>query len=195
MGACTALMLQRRGHTVTIVDPQPPGEGATFGNAGCLNGSSVVPMSMPGVLKDVPKFLLEPEGPLCIRWGYLPQIAPWLLRFVRAGTPEKVAAQAKALRALLRSTVENMTSLAQEAQAQDLIRHDGLLYVYRSETGFQKDQRGWSLRRENGIEFEVLDQGALRDIRPCALAGFRLWRFHCGKRAYDRSLETGQAPG
>ena len=46
VGACTALMLQRYGHAVTIIDPKPPGEGASFGNAGCFNASSIVPMSM-----------------------------------------------------------------------------------------------------------------------------------------------------
>ena len=166
VGASTALMLQRRGHAVTIVDPQPPGEGASFGNGGCLNGSSIVPMSMPGNVKDVPKWLFEPESPVSIQWRNFPEVAPWLLRYLRSGTPERVTAQAKALRSLLRTTVESMTSLAQEAQAQDLIRHDGHLYVYRSEKGFQKDQGGWSLRRENGVKFEVLDQGALREFDP-----------------------------
>ena len=42
VGVCTALMLQRRGFKVTLIDPNPPGEGASFGNAGCFNGSAVV---------------------------------------------------------------------------------------------------------------------------------------------------------
>jgi len=70
VGVCTALMLQRRGFKVTLIDPNPPGEGASFGNAGCFNGSAVVPMSMPGNLTSVPKWLLDPMGPLSIRfWG------------------------------------------------------------------------------------------------------------------------------
>jgi D-amino-acid dehydrogenase len=88
VGACTALMLQRHGHAVTIIDPKPPGEGASYGNAGCFNGSSIVPMSMPGVLKSVPGWLIDPQGPLSVRWSYLPRIAPWLLRFVQSATPE-----------------------------------------------------------------------------------------------------------
>lgn len=166
VGACTTLMLQRRGHTVVLIDPKPPGEGASYGNAGCFNGSSIVPMSMPGVLKQVPGWIFDPMGPLSIRWTYLPSIAPWLVRFVQSGTPEKVAAQARALRALLRPSVEMMTSLAREAGADHLIRHQGHIYVYRSEEVFRKDQTGWSLRRENGVRLEMLDGFALHDFDP-----------------------------
>src|ERR1700730_17396235 len=61
-------------------------------------------------------------------------------------------AQAVALRALLQPSVAGMTSLAQEAGAADLIRHQGHVYVYRSEEGYRKDQAGWSLRRDNGVK-------------------------------------------
>src|SRR5215204_3226220 len=105
VGVAAASFLQREGHDVVLVEPGNPGEGTSFGNAGCLNGSSVVPMSMPGTLASVPRYLFDPMGPLSIRWRYLPAVAPWLWQFVRAGTPERVAAQAKALRGLLSPTV------------------------------------------------------------------------------------------
>src|SRR5258707_3270928 len=107
VGMACASYIQRAGHRVTVIDRGAPGEGTSFGNAGCLNASSVVPISMPGVLSQVPRWLLDPEGPLVLRWRYLPVLAPWLWRFVRAGTPERVAAQAPAPRALLRSTLES----------------------------------------------------------------------------------------
>src|SRR5438270_872912 len=61
VGMACASFIQRDGHRVTVLDPRGPGEGASFGNAGCLNGSSVVPMSMPGMLRQVPRWLLEPS--------------------------------------------------------------------------------------------------------------------------------------
>src|SRR5262249_33232952 len=101
IGVATARFLQRGGHAVLIVEPGKPGEGTSLGNAGALNGSSVVPMSMPGTIRNVPRWLGDPMGPLVIRWSYLPVLAPWLIRFIRSGTPDKVRAQARALRSLL----------------------------------------------------------------------------------------------
>src|SRR5215831_16688439 len=97
IGVCAASWLQRDGHSVFIVESGEPGRGASFGNAGALNASSVTPVSMPGAIRNVPRWLFDPVGPLRLRWAYLPVVAPWLLRFVRAGTPEKIHAQARAL--------------------------------------------------------------------------------------------------
>src|SRR5437660_6492678 len=96
VGVCAASWLQRDGHSVYLIEAGEPGWGASFGNAGCLNGSSVTPVSMPGVVRNVPRWLLDPLGPLSLRWSYLPAIAPWLVRFIRAGTLEKVRIQARA---------------------------------------------------------------------------------------------------
>src|SRR4051794_24767728 len=141
VGMACASYIQRAGHRVTVIDRGAPGEGTSFGNAGCLNSSSVVPISMPGVLSQVPRWLLDPAGPLVLRWRYLPHLAPWLWRFVRAGAPERVAAQARALRDLLGSTLESYAPLVKAAGAEDLIHRAGHLTVYKSETSFAKDAR------------------------------------------------------
>jgi len=46
VGLACAAELQRRGHDVTLLDPRPPGEGCSFGNAGCQYDSEAdVPLS------------------------------------------------------------------------------------------------------------------------------------------------------
>ena len=63
VGVTAASFLQRAGHDVFLVEPGNPGEGTSFGNAGCLNKSSVVPVSMPGTIRNVPRWLSDPMGP------------------------------------------------------------------------------------------------------------------------------------
>ncbi len=166
VGIAGALYLQREGFRVLVLDPRSPGNATSFGNAGCLNGSSVVPMSMPGMLRDVPRWLLDPEGPLTIRLRYLPRLAPWLWRFLRAGTPERVRDQARALRALVGPTVETYLDIAREAGALDLIRRQGHLVAYRSEESFAKDLDAMALRRANGVVVDDLGADELRQLDP-----------------------------
>jgi D-amino-acid dehydrogenase len=166
VGVCAALWLQRDGHRVFLVEPGNPGEGASFGNAGCFNGSSVTPMAMPGVIKNVPRWLMDPLGPLALRWSYLPSILPYLVRFVRSATPEKVRAQARAMRPLVGPTVPLVRELAKMAGADDFVHQRGHLYVYRSAESLAKDGFAWALRRENGVEIDEFDADELRQLEP-----------------------------
>jgi D-amino-acid dehydrogenase len=166
VGVTTASFLLRKGHDVLLLDPAGPGEGTSFGNAGCFNGSSVVPMAMPGMIRNLPNWLSDPLGPLSVRLSYLPSVAPWLIRFLSAGTPQRVADQARALRGLLREGIETMAPLARDAGASDLIRRVGHLYVYRTLAGWQNDHRAWKLRADNGIAWDEFDGDQLRQLDP-----------------------------
>src|SRR5215831_6414292 len=166
VGVCAASCLQRDGHSVFLVEAAEPSRGASFGNAGCFNGSSVTPVSMPGVINNVPRWLFDPLGPLSLRWSYLPAIAPWLLRFIRAGTPDGVRVQARALRPLVGPTLEALRPLVSAAGAEDLVHRLGHLYVYRSAESLAKDRLAWELRRENGVEIDEFDADELRQLEP-----------------------------
>ena len=166
VGVCAASYLQRDGHKVFLVDPGIPGEGASFGNAGAFNASSVTPMSAPGILKKVPGWLADPLGPLTLRWTYLPAILPYLWRFVRAGTEAKVHAQARALRPLVGATLSALQPLVKAAGAEHLVHQRGHLYVYRSAESLARDGLAWTLRRENGVEVDEFDADELRQLEP-----------------------------
>jgi len=90
IGINVALALRQRGFAVTVVDERGPGLGTSFGNAGCIATAEITPISMPGLIWHVPRMLMDPLGPLAIRWSYLPQLMPWLWRFWRAGMPARV---------------------------------------------------------------------------------------------------------
>ncbi|HTV45892.1 MAG TPA: FAD-dependent oxidoreductase [Stellaceae bacterium] len=173
VGVCVASYLQRDGHKVFILERGVPGHGASFGNAGALNASSVTPMSMPGVAWNVPRWLFDPVGPLSLRWRYLPAIAPWLVRFIRAGSPEKVHAQARALRPLVGATLDALMPLVRDAGAEDLVHRLGHLYVYRSADGPEKERLDWELRRENGVETDAFDADELRQLEPALSRDYR----------------------
>ena len=177
VGLACATYLQRDGRKVVLVDPGGPGEGASYGNAGGLNGSSVVPVAMPGVLSKVPHWLLDPEGPLSIRLRYLPRLLPWLYRFVRAGRPELVRAQARALRSLLAPTVDMYRELAASVGAAHLIQRRGLLMVYRSEASFAADAAPNRLRAANGVVIEELSRDELRQLEPALSPSYARARF------------------
>ncbi len=67
VGLATALYLQQAGQTVAVIDPLGPAGGASFGNAGMLSPDTAVPIALPGMLRQVPRWLADPLGPLVVR--------------------------------------------------------------------------------------------------------------------------------
>jgi glycine/D-amino acid oxidase-like deaminating enzyme len=166
VGVCTVSWLQREGHDVVVIDRKEPGEGASFGNAGCINGSSVVPVAMPGVLKSVPRWLLNADGPLVLRWQYLPRLMPWLLRFVASSHPAKVEAQARVLRALMESSLADYAPLVRDARAERFVHEHGHLVAYTTEAGYTSDDSAMRLRTRNGVVIDEITEAQLRDLEP-----------------------------
>ena len=118
VGVISAIEALREGHRVTLIDPGEPGgtQAASYGNAGWLSSHSVIPPSEPGIWKKVPAYLMDPLGPLAIRWSYLPRALPWLIRYLLSGSTEaKVETTARALRDLLKDAPLLHRKLAEEA--------------------------------------------------------------------------------
>ena len=166
VGLSTALYLQSEGARVTVLDPRGPGEGASKGNAAVLAVDSVNPVAMPGVLRDVPGMLMDPLGPLAIRWSYLPRIAPWLLRFVAASRPARVEAIAAALRQLLANAIDAYLPLLERAGATDMLRRTGWLSLYETDQSFRAAQYGLELQRRLGVTVEILRAEEIRQAEP-----------------------------
>jgi D-amino-acid dehydrogenase len=166
VGACCALALLRRGFDVTLVEKDRPGHGATFGNSASIGLASVPPLGMPGMMRDVPKMLLDPKHPLVIRLGFLHRSLPWLLRFRDALAPARVEAIAGARAALLTRAGTEYESLLAEIGRPELIRTTGLIQAYQSQDAFRKAKGGLDLRRRHGIEVVEMQGPALRELEP-----------------------------
>ena len=172
VGVCCASDLRRDGHEVTIVEREGPGEGTSKGNAGALSPGSCVPLAMPGIVRKVPGWLTDPEGPLRIRPAYLPRALPWLVRFVRSARPARVAGISDALRALHRHVFDCYEPLVRAAGCEDLIRRTGTMVVYRSEQAFLSSRPEWEMRRERGAEVRDLSAAELRELEPALAPEF-----------------------
>lgn len=173
VGSCTAAWLQRDGHRITFVDPQEAGEACSFGNAGSLSPSACLPVGMPGMWKKVPRWLLDPLGPLTVRWAYAPVVLPWLLRMLRHSSREEVTRIATALRTLLAPIFDSYEPLLAHAQAQHLVRRSGCLYVFSSRETAAQWAWGMELRRSLGVQMRDVEQDELEALEPDLKGRFR----------------------
>lgn len=173
VGTCTAAWLQRDGHQITFIDPREPGEACSFGNAGSLSPSACLPVGMPGMWKRVPRWLLDPLGPLTVRWQYAPLVVPWLVRMLGHSTREEVTRIATALRTLLEPIFDCYDPLIDDAGARHLVKRTGCLYVYSSREVASQWTWGMNLRRSLGVQMVDVEQDELEGLEPDLKGRFR----------------------
>lgn len=166
IGVCCALQLLRDGHRVTLIDRVAPGEGTSFGNASVVEPHGIIPVAGPGILWQVPKYLRDPLGPLAIRWRYLPQLAPWLARFVWNSRPAAIRRNMAALHPLLKPVIESYRALIAWAGAEDMLREEGWISVAESPEAWKASLAAAEIYKAHEVPLTILTPGELTDYEP-----------------------------
>ena len=166
VGVATAMWLQKSGHKVTLIDPEPFEKGAYFGNACTIATYANIPVGTPSTIKNIPKLLFSPQSPLSLSWSYLPKLTPWLLRFAWSSRPSQVASISHQLGVLLSHAQSALAPLIETAKGEDLVAKNGTLYLYGSEAGFMKAKSDIQLRRLSGIPVTKLTKAEISDLEP-----------------------------
>ncbi|KPA21314.1 D-amino acid dehydrogenase small subunit [Shimia sp. SK013] len=156
VGVSCAIWLQRSGHTVTIVDRTGPASGTSHGNAGVLAAGAIVPVPVPGLLRRVPKMLLDRDAPLFLRWGYLPKLLPFLVKYLSFATDAHVDAYGKAMTSLMHDTLDQHRQLADGTPAAGFVHSDDFCFGYETRAAFDADAYGWAKRKAAGYEYDVM---------------------------------------
>ncbi|MFP6741283.1 MAG: FAD-binding oxidoreductase [Alphaproteobacteria bacterium] len=166
VGMSCARWLQRDGHKITVIDPVPPGESCSFGNAGIISYCAMTPLATPGMVWKALGWMFDPMGPFTVRWSYMPIAAPWLLRLLANSRPSRVEAISDALRVLNKPTLDNYRELFSAEDFNDLIRLDGSINAYETEAELAADQASWDLRERYGYSAHRLGRDELRQMEP-----------------------------
>lgn len=166
VGICTAISLAEKGWSVELIDRNDPASGASHGNAGVISPWSCIPQSMPGLWKQVPGWLLKPDGPLSLRWSYLPRMLPWLSRFLKAGTPDNLRAIAEGMNALNRPNVDLYRQHLKGTGKEDLLKESMYVHAFRDAADADLNTLAWRIRADFGVPMERIGQGELQDVEP-----------------------------
>ncbi len=166
VGVCCALELQRLGANVTLMDRKPPGSETSFGNAGVLSRSSLVPFNSPGLRAALPRMLMRGSNHLRINAAYLLRQAAWGKAFVANGRRETFNATCAALNSLIELSLSEHRRLVGLAHAQQHWRDTGWLMLYRSEAAFVASQLSRDTYAKFDVKHEVLDASTLQELEP-----------------------------
>ncbi|MEW9805945.1 NAD(P)/FAD-dependent oxidoreductase [Mesorhizobium sp. ZMM04-5] len=166
VGICAAAYLAEAGYRVTVIDRTGICEETSSGNASAFAFSDVLPLAHKGMMRNLPRWLADPLGPLAIPPAYLPRLAPWLWRFWRAGAPENYEAALSAQAGMMKLAEREWMGLLDRSGTRSMLREDGSLELYESADEFEASLGGWAARDRFGIPYRHLEGDELAELQP-----------------------------
>ena len=166
MGISSALYLIRRGCKVTIIEKEPNGEPASYGNASWLSSSSITPVLMPGGIFKIPKMLFSRDGPLFLNFPGVLRILPWLLKYLSYSSEVKVNYISDHLAPLLSNSFEEHKKLAEGTDALKWIVNSPFLFIYKNREDYIRETLTWNIRKKHGFKPIEIGKDELSALVP-----------------------------
>src|SRR5882672_4845454 len=157
VGTSVAVQLAKHGLAVALVDRRPPGEETSYGNAGIIEGNTVFPPAFPSDPVALLRVALKRAPEANYHLTFLPQVAPWLLAFRAASSPQRLIETMRVMRPLFARAIAEHEALLSDAGASRYLRKEGWIKLYRSDRTFAALERELALAQELGIAFRKLD--------------------------------------
>jgi len=173
VGTSIALHLVKRGLSVALVDRRGPGEETSYGNAGVIEGNTLLPHPFPSGLGALMRIAAKQATEANYHLSFLPQVAPWLLAYRANSAIDRRMAFAKHMRPLFARAISEHEALMAEAGAERYLRKDGWIKVYRSEAAFAETARDRELAGTYGLPFQALDVEGAQALEPALAPVFR----------------------
>ncbi|QDT12838.1 FAD-dependent oxidoreductase [Planctomycetes bacterium K23_9] len=167
VGMATAWFCQQQGHQVTVIDRKPSQrDGCSFGNAGMLVPSHVIPLAAPGMIAMGLKWMWNPESPFYIRPRASMDLVRWMWQFKKSCTQQHVQRSAPLLRDLHLRSRELYQQLQTELPDGFGLKTRGLLMLCKTAAGLDEEAKTAAKAESLGVPAQVLDAEATSKLDP-----------------------------
>jgi D-amino-acid dehydrogenase len=166
VGVSCALALQEKGFDVTLIDRRAPGEETSFGNAGVIARSSLIPFNNPKLWRALPNLLKNESPGFRYDPAYLRRNLGWGARFLAHARATHFAKTTRALDALITLSMAEHKRLRAAAGIAHRYRDTGWLFCYRTEASFEASAWQWEVLRAFNVDQQALDAASLKSLEP-----------------------------
>ncbi len=167
MGLCCGYYAQKEGWQVTILESGDENRsGCSFGNAGMVVPSHMVPLAAPGMLGLGVRMMFNRRSPFAIKPRITAELLQWSYNFMKAATAEHVQRVAPLLRDLNLSSREAYLELEDELGPVFNLTQRGLIMLCKTEKMLDEEEKTADLARGLGVPAQVLDSAALNELDP-----------------------------
>ncbi|KAA9357664.1 NAD(P)/FAD-dependent oxidoreductase [Larkinella humicola] len=188
IGLCSAYYLDKAGYKVTVFDQNTLTDGCSFGNAGMIVPSHIIPLAQPGMMAKGMRMLLRSTSPFYIKPRLSADLLRWGWLFYKHSTPEHVERAIPALRDISLLSKKLYQELARTDGLSFGWKEDGLLMLYKTAAAEHEMAEEAEVANRAGIEALQLSGAQVQDLEPEARVDVRGAVYYPG----DAHLNPGQ---
>ena len=157
IGLCSAYYLAKEGHQVTIVDKGNMDEGCSFGNAGMIVPSHVVPLAAPGMISQGIKWMFDSKSPFYVKPRLSSELMGWGMKFYKSANKSHVERAMPALRDLSLMSKELYQQINQIPNDFNY-EEKGLLMLYKTDHMAEEEIHVGKEAQRLGLEVDFLNK-------------------------------------
>lgn len=166
IGLFTAYYLRKRGHDITIFDPAKPEEGCSYGNAGMIVPSHIIPLASPGMIAKGVRWMFNSQSPFYIKPRFNAGLLKWGYQFYKHANHQHVTKAIPALKEISLYSKSLYQEFAKDVSFDFGFRQCGLLMLYKSSETQEEEIETAHLAQRNGMDAHMLSQKEIQDLQP-----------------------------
>jgi len=163
IGLCSAYYLAKEGAKVTVIDKSDMLDGCSYGNAGMIVPSHIIPMAQPGVIHQGIKWMFNAKSPFYIKPALSIDLLSWLIQFYKNSNQEHVNKSMVPLRDLSFLSKELYQDFARSIN-EFRYQEKGLLMLYNTEKVGEEEIKIGKIAEKMGVEVGFLDQQEVKEL-------------------------------
>ena len=189
IGLCSAYYLQKSGWQVTVVERDDLTNNCSFGNAGYIVPSHIIPLASPGIISKGFRWMFNSKSPFYIKPALSMQLINWGILFVRHANKKNVEHGAPYLRDLSLLGSELYDELAKQPGFDFALEHKGVMVYYKTEKAAEEEAHLAATARSLGLDAEVLSKDQVQSLEPeTELDILGAVHYHCDAHLYPVKL-------
>ena len=166
VGLSTAYYLHQKGVDVTVIDNTDGNDNCSYGNAGYVSPSHLIPLASPGIISQGLRWMLNPESPFYIKPRLNRDLIRWGLLFKKAATTKRVNAGAEVLYELTVKSQKLYEDILSAESIEAGYNKPGLLMVCKTEEALHHEAELVHMAQNFGLDAEVLNQAETEKMDP-----------------------------
>ncbi len=166
IGVSTAYYLSREGIKTTIIEKGDICSACSYGNAGLVSPSHVIPLSAPGVIRRGLQWMLDAKSPFYLKPRLDFSLFSWLWKFRRSATREHVEKSAPVLKDICEFSRSRYEEIAEKENLQFHFKENGLLMLYLNSKGEAECQEMAEVSESVNLECRFVSPADILKLDP-----------------------------